>query len=220
MEERRHSRRSPLDVPLHVEGHDADHERWTEMTRSCDVSEGGLAFTLAHRVDLGSLLHLSLPLPRRFRRYEPTASSYKTYALVRDVEGAGPYRVGVKFFGQQAPKGHFDHPGMRYRLPGDRAERHERRRGRRLDIFTNVVLRVPGAGREERTIAENIGRGGARALTSLPLRKGDVVEFEEIGGAFRTRAEVRNVYVGEDRIPRLNLHFIDAPAPEHLVPPT
>ena len=82
----------------------------------------------------------------------------------------------------------------------------------------NVIVRRLDADGEERTIAENIGRRGARTLTSLPIGKGDVVEFREVDGAFHTRAEVRNVYIGDDRIPRLNLHFLDAIAPERLVP--
>jgi hypothetical protein len=51
----------------------------------------------------------------------------------------------------------------------------------------------------------------------MALAKGDVVVVEELGGDFRTRAEIRNVYIGEDRIPRLNLAFLDAEAPPRLV---
>lgn len=218
MEDRRRARRMSLDVPLHVEGHDVDGSAWAEMTHSVDASDGGLAFELAHPVDRGSLLHLSLPLPRMLRRYDPTGSTYKVFALVREVQGRGPRRVGVQFLGQHPPKGHLDHLGRRYRLPGDRAQRQERRSERRLDIFMNVIVRCPGQGREERTIAENIGRRGARTLTSLPIDKGDVVDFEEIGGDFRARAEVRHVFIGADRIPRLNLLFLDATAPSRLVP--
>jgi hypothetical protein len=97
----------------------------------------------------------------------------------------------------------------------------DRRVHRRLDVFVDVVVkrldgRTDGAS-EERTIAENIGRGGARVLTSLLVLTGDVVMVQEVGGDFRTRAEVRNVYVGPDHIPRLCLHFLDAEAPPRLV---
>jgi hypothetical protein len=54
-------------------------------------------------------------------------------------------------------------------------------------------------------------------MTSLPLAKGDIVMVEEMGGPFKTRAEICNVYIGEDRIPRLNVHFLDSEAPERLV---
>jgi serine/threonine protein kinase len=103
----------------------------------------------------------------------------------------------------------------------------ERRRDTRLDIFANFKLRrMDSQGdvlQEERTIAENVGRGGARVCTSMAsLGPGDVVVIEEVGGPrkdepFTTRAEVRNSYLGKDNIRRLNLRFLDRPAPKHLV---
>jgi eukaryotic-like serine/threonine-protein kinase len=98
----------------------------------------------------------------------------------------------------------------------------ERRRSGRLDIFVNLMIRRVGSLgttlQEERTIAENIGRGGARVLTTMSsLGMGDVLQVEEVGGEFRTRAEVRNAYVGKDNIRRLNLRFMDRPAPDRLV---
>jgi serine/threonine protein kinase len=103
----------------------------------------------------------------------------------------------------------------------------ERRRDTRLDIFANFKLRrMDSQGdvlQEERTIAENVGRGGARLCTSMAsLGPGDVVVIEEVGGPnkdepFTTRAEVRNSYLGKDNIRRLNLRFLDRSAPKHLV---
>ena len=102
----------------------------------------------------------------------------------------------------------------------------ERRRVTRLDIFVNFVLRRQGTLgtllQEERTIAENIGRGGARVPTTMSsLVPGDIVYLEEVGSSakepFKTRGEVRGTYVGKDGIRRLNLHFLDRPAPDYLV---
>jgi hypothetical protein len=98
----------------------------------------------------------------------------------------------------------------------------DRRRVTRLDIFVNFIIRRVGTAgtvlQEERTIAENVGRGGARVMTSMSsLAPGDIVHLEEVGGPFRTRAEVRGSYVGKDRIRRLNLRFLDSPAPDYLV---
>jgi serine/threonine protein kinase len=98
----------------------------------------------------------------------------------------------------------------------------DRRQTGRLDIFVNLIVRRVGTLgtvlQEERTIAENIGRGGARVLTGMvSVATGDVLHLEEVGGDFRTRAEVRNAYVGKDNIRRLNLRFLDGPAPDRLV---
>ncbi len=103
----------------------------------------------------------------------------------------------------------------------------ERRRDTRTDIYANFKLRrVDSQGnvlQEERTIAENVGRGGARVMTTMAsLGTGDVVLIEEVGGPkadgpYSTRAEIRHSYVGPDQIRRLNLKFLDRPAPKHLV---
>jgi serine/threonine protein kinase len=106
--------------------------------------------------------------------------------------------------------------------PEPEPEASDRRRVTRLDIFVNFVLRREGTLgtvlQEERTIAENVGRGGARVMTTMSsLVSGDIVHLEEVGGPFKTRAEVKGVYVGKDKIRRLNLHFLDSPAPDYLV---
>jgi len=98
----------------------------------------------------------------------------------------------------------------------------ERRRETRLDIFVNFILRRVGTLgtvlQEERTISENIGLGGAQVMTTMStLVPGDHVQLEEVGGPFKTKAEVRGAYVGKDNIRRLNLKFLDGPAPPHLV---
>ena len=98
----------------------------------------------------------------------------------------------------------------------------ERRRASRLNIFYNFKLRRLGTGgtvlQEERTVAENMGRGGARVFTTMTaLAPGDIVELQHVDGPYKTRAEVRGSYVGKDNIRRLNLHFLDSPAPDYLV---
>jgi len=64
------------------------------------------------------------------------------------------------------------------------------------------------------TLIEARNQPGAKGMVVLT---GDVVMVQEVGGDFRTRAEVRNVYVGPDHVPRLCLHFLDAEAPPRLV---
>jgi len=98
----------------------------------------------------------------------------------------------------------------------------DRRRATRLETPVNFMLRrVGSAGKvlqEERTVAENIGRGGARVFTSISsMAPGDIVHLEQVDGPFKTRAEVRGTYVGKDRVRRLNLRFLDSPAPDYLV---
>ena len=135
---------------------------------------------------------------------------------------AGELRVGVRFLGKSPPKGYEANPGGLYLLPTDPppVTKEERRKWPRMAVFVNVRLRwITSGGQEmeEQTIAENIGRGGARVMTSLPVVKGDVVRMEELDGDFQVRAEIRNIYIGSDHIPRLNLRFVDAAAPDRLL---
>jgi len=98
----------------------------------------------------------------------------------------------------------------------------DRRRAPRLEIFINLMIRRMGTLgtvlQEERTVAENFGRGGARVLTSMSsIVPGEIIGVSEIGGDFETRAEVRGTYLGKDNVKRLNLRFIDREGPERLV---
>lgn len=228
-EERRQRPRLGLKLPVRVAGFDPHGHQWTEMATVLDVSSSGASFVLKHAAVRGSVLHLLVPLPKRFRSYDLGEASYHVYGLVRSARSEPDgVRVGVMFLGKHPPRGYDKEPGAIYLLPEDPdpgrpagASPQDRRAHRRLDVFVNLVVkrldgRKDGAV-EERTIAENIGRGGARVLTSLLVLTGDVVMVQEVDGDFRTRAEVRNVYVGPDHVPRLCLHFLDAEAPPRLV---
>ena len=197
-----------LNLPVRVQGHEPNGEPWAEMTTSEDASFGGASFSLKHPVVTGQVLNLSLPLPKRFRQYDLTDPSYHVYGLVRGVRSAPEgVRVGLMFLGKNPPRGYDQNRGGRYLLPTDAAPiPKERREFLRGDIYVNLRLkRTVGDGassQEEQTIAENVGKGGARVLTSMPVSKGEIVLVEEVGGPFRTRAEIRNIYIGPDLIPR------------------
>ncbi len=99
----------------------------------------------------------------------------------------------------------------------------ERRSSTRIRIPLELTLErlgPDGQPRErERTVAEDVGRGGAQVLTALSsVTVGEVVRVREQGGDFETRATVRSVHLGADRIQRLSLQFLDRQAPDRLVP--
>ena len=228
--DRRADPRMELTLPVRVQGHDPKGAPWEEMATTDDASFGGASFTTKHPLEVHQALLLSLPLPKAFRHYDLSEQSYRVYALVRNVTpGKSGVRVGVLFLGRNPPKGYEKNPGGRYLLSTDpppatppATKERERRQFERLEnAFVNLKLtRVNGEGnpqQEERTVAENVGKGGARVMTTLPVMKGEILLVEEMGGSFRTRAEICNVYVGADRIPRLNLHFLDSQAPDRLV---
>lgn len=224
---RRQETRMTLSLPVRVQGFKPDGSTWEEMSTLENVSTSGAAFHVRHLVAKGHVFLLSMPLPKRFRRYDESEASYRTYALVRHAQSEPTgYSVGVMFLGKNPPRGFDKNPGGLYFLPHDPppvTAPKDRRKWQRVDTFVNLrVTRLApqGAGpQEERTIAENISRGGARILTSMAVAKGEMLMVEEVDGTFRSRAEVRNLYIGPDSIPRLNLMFLDGEAPERLVGP-
>jgi hypothetical protein len=221
--ERRKHARVAVRIPVRVQGRDPNGSTWEEISSCQDVSVGGVGLTLKHPVQVGQVLHLSLPLPARLRQHDLTDPSYRVYALVRSVRpGAGAARLGLLFLGKHPPRGAESLPGGVFLLPGD-PEPVERRRFPRY--VARFLLRLEaewapgGVAREERTETEDVSAWGAKVKSNLPAAKGTMLQVEEVGGEFRTRAEVRGISIGTDGLPRLSLLFLDGPVPERLLPP-
>ena len=214
-----------MKIPVRVQGREAEGSTWEEMSSCEDASAGGVGLLLKRPVVLGQVLHLSLPLPQRFRQYDLTDPSYRTYSLVRNVRpgpGADSARVGVVFLGKNPPRGAHALPGELYLMPGDPTPVERRKFQRcfaRLSLKLAAEQAPGGVAVEERTVAEDISQQGAQVrATTLPVVKGAILQVEEIGGDFKTRAEVRSISIGTDGHPRLSLLFLDCPTPERLLP--
>ena len=118
--ERRKTPRLGLAIPLRIQGFLADRSTWEEFSTTTDVSSGGACFALAHEVELGQVLLLSLALPKRLRQYDLNDVTYRIYSLVRGVRRRSDRpRVGVMFFGKFPPRGFEERPAARYLLPSD-----------------------------------------------------------------------------------------------------
>jgi serine/threonine protein kinase len=159
---------------------------------------------------------------------QEVGGSFGTKSIVRHISTGTDRvrRLGIEFVDRTAPD-HLvptDSAGLRSgSAKGVAAKRDERRKDSRLGISIDVILRQisPGGAvlREERTVVDNIGRRGARVLTTMTdLGVGDVVSIQEVGSEFKTRATVRSAITGPDNIRRVGLEFLDRTAPDHLVP--
>lgn len=208
--DRRH-RREDADLPVVVRGHDRRGQAWQENTKTENVSAGGVSFLLRSPVREGDAVHLSLPLPEPYRKFDHRAPSYEVYALVRKVGRGQPRRVGAMFFGKDPPMG--SDFCVIPSAPGMKERRHPR-----YEMFLNVKLRRLEADprQEELSVIENISEGGAQNPTTLPIAKNEIVHVEEIGGTFRARAQVQSVHVGKDKVPRLHLKFVDPEASKQV----
>ena len=222
--ERRKQRRVPLRFPVRVQGREPDGTTWEEMSSCEDASAGGLGLGLKRAVVLGQVLHLSMPLPQRFRQHDYTDPSYRVYALVRNVRPApgGGNRVGLLFLGKNPPRGTESRPGELLLMPGDPTPVERRKFQRmlaRLSLRLEAEHAPGGVAMEETTIAEDVSLRGAQVKAStLPVVKGAILQVAEVSGDWKTRAEVRNISIGPDGHPRLHLLFLDANAPERLLP--
>jgi hypothetical protein len=222
--ERRKHRRVPMKLPVRVQGRDADGTAWEEMATCEDASAGGVGLRLGHTVVLGQVLHLSLPLPQRFRQYDLTDPSYRVYTLVRNVGPVpgGGLRVGLLFIGKHPPRGADSLPGGLFLMPGDPNPVERRKFARhvaRLSLRLEAENAPGGVAVEERTVTDDVSLWGAQVrATTLPVVKGAILNVQEIGSDFKTRAEVRNISIGPEGHPRLSLLFLDSPAPEHMLP--
>jgi hypothetical protein len=88
-----------------------------------------------------------------------------------------------------------------------------------MQLFVNLRLRRRGdsGGVEERTVTENVSRGGARVFTTLPVSDGETVTVADLEDRVAVEALVRHVYTGPDRVTRLNLEFPDVAGFERLL---
>ena len=216
--DRRRQPRATVSVPVQVQGQYPDGETWQETTATSVASAGGAAMALRHTVLLGQALHLSLPLPKRFRTFDLGAPTYRVYAVVASAPPSG--EVGLRFLGKDPPGGYTRNGAGLFLTPPPPEPSTERRSAPRRDGTFFFVLKPRGNGRdrqEEATVADNLGLGGARVMSTQFFARGEVLDVEEAGGPFRTRAAVRNAYVGEDSVWRLNLMFLDAQAPDRLL---
>jgi hypothetical protein len=214
--EQRRTRRVPMKLAVRVQGRDSDGTKWEEMTTAEDASAGGLAITLKHPARVGQVLHLTLPLPPRFRQYDLTQSSYRVYGLVRGKRSGN--RFGLLFLGKHPPRGAESLPAGLYFMPGD-PRPMTGKQGFEVVLRLEAENAPGGVPQEEHTIAQNVREREVEVkTTSLPVLKGAIVTVEEVAGDYRTRAEVQGIVIAKDGNPLLKLLLLDAPVPERLLP--
>lgn len=235
----RKEERVTLLLPVQVRTYSPKGAPLEEEALMQDVSAGGMAFRSHLPLRKGQVVQLDGPVPKTLRQFGRESDSYTVYAIVRNIlvddDGC---RVGVMFFGKEAPRGYDRNPSARYLLPSDlKAEKQQgkrpipepeppvdpigKRRHERHDVSVDVELfLVDEWGAlldEERTVTENLSVGGAAVLSKHPFAVGDVIVVREVGGPFKARAQVVGSSLGANQVRRLNLKFLDSSGSVHLV---
>ena len=99
-------KRMGLHLPVEVRGEDAGGVRFTEFTRSFNVSGGGICFESHRQISVGTRLQMSIELPVNLRRHFGDQDVYRARAVVCRVErfeGEAAARIGARFLGEGAP---------------------------------------------------------------------------------------------------------------------
>jgi hypothetical protein len=94
-------KRVGLHLPLEVDGREAGSgAKFSETTRTLNVSGGGLAFETGRDLQMGSRVDLRIELPPPLRHHFGGKAAYAVRAVVCRVErsqGAATARIGVRF---------------------------------------------------------------------------------------------------------------------------
>ena len=223
--------RLALNLPLRVFCRETAEYEWTEKSRLLDVNQFGAGFTLMRPVEVGRVIHLSIPLPHQLRCYDQFEPTYSVWGLVRHIsvlkhESPLRFRIGVAFIGRHAPASYGEDPTHRYeplplktghsalwclrRLPLT-TQRSERRESRLIIPLEVLVETLDDTGKpltQEYTVTERISSLGACIPSSLDVGIGRVLRISSPADGVSIFAAVRSREKGPDGITRLGLEFI------------
>jgi hypothetical protein len=230
---RRVRERLKLSLPARIQFREDAETEWTEMTRLNDLTPFGASFSLTRPIDVGRLLHLTLPMPRQLRCFDHVEDQYRVYALVRFIRAQFPegsvtplFTLGVAFVGKRPPASYQLDVKKRYEvfepetdgglwklLEQKPVEGQVQKKESRLNVPVEVTVELYderwNITAREQTVTENISRRGAAVYTSLQAERGSYVRLTSARYQTSAFAVVRAHRTGSDGIPRLHLEFMD-----------
>lgn len=195
------NRNSLYRLPVRIRGKDSDGELRQEMSTTSNVSTNAATFLMEREVTVGSVLLLSLPLPRSWRKHSLDTPIYSTYAEVLFVEPSnGKYVVGVRFISSAKAR----------ELEGGQAKKERRREARVQIPVAMEVQKLDEVGcviSNEMSLTENVSPGGAMLMVFNSYDIGDTIRVTAFAEAFSSMAIIRGTSLGEDGINRINIEF-------------
>lgn len=227
---KRRSVRNPLRIPVTVVYRPEPTVIIREMTSAVSVSDIGIGFRLKQELEEGQVVELSLQLPRELRKYDLESEYYHVWGVIRHCiksrtsdDSIEAHYIGVALIGARPPTFYERNPMALFELAGcgsdgfwlasEIARSVSRKRQPRYPIPVDVTIikfdPTNGPVEEENTVTENISLGGAAVFSALPLKVGDIVKVVTRQYNLTLLAEIRNVRVGTDGLPRIHLRFTD-----------
>lgn len=222
--------RIPLTLPIRVTCRESREHEWTEQSRLVDVTHFGAGFTLTRPVDVGRLIHLTIPLPQQLRCFDHNEPMYSVWGLVRHISaisssepGRPLFRIGVAFVGKDVPDSFAQDPTLRYepvpvqvgqntRWKLGRRPPVNKRRETRLVIPLEVLVEILDENgkplMQEYTVTETISSFGTCVPTNLDVDVGQVLRITSASDQVSIFAAIRSRKVAADGITRLGLEFV------------
>lgn len=107
MADKRLRPRLKVHMPVQVVGKSVHQERFREICQTQDASAYGVCLRLLSQVERGSIVYLSMRMPRKLRLYDLASDIYQIYAQVQHVKllSNGMREVGLAFLGKNPPPG-------------------------------------------------------------------------------------------------------------------
>ncbi|HMG34443.1 MAG TPA: response regulator [Blastocatellia bacterium] len=209
---RRWDRRLNLYIAAQVTGYDRDLGRWQEPAETVDVSKLGITFRIRKHLAVGTIIHISLPMPTKLRMHDFDAPNYNCYAIVRRAEPSkkGVRLLAVELIGEDPPSGYLQTPWASFQ---DRQwNGSERRRKPRqpkdeviwIEYFTESMRSI----RREAARTENVSEGGMRVRIKSAPNEFEYARVSYPDGRLQTFAVLCDRYTGEDNFERLCLRFL------------
>jgi hypothetical protein len=128
LKRRRRSKRMPLTMPAQVKFQSSQSGAWEEIIRLTSVSMLGAGMVLSRKVNVGTLLQLTLSLPAELRFFDQALPQYNIWAIVRYVvpkynpispeNSPKAYEIGVAFVGKNPPESFLKDPYTTYDIQG------------------------------------------------------------------------------------------------------
>jgi CheY-like chemotaxis protein len=211
--DRRNDRRLNLYITAQVIGYASDGSRWEEPAETIDVSRTGLTFRIRRRVRIGTVVQVSLPLPKQLRMHDFDAPSYSVYALVRHAQASrkGARTVGVDLLGNEPPAGFLDRPWATFRdKDWDGADRRRKPREAKQEViwveyFDDAMRSL----RREAARTDNVSHGGMRVRVKSAPADLEYARITYTDGKPERIAVVCDRFVGKDSFERLCMRFLE-----------
>lgn len=107
MADKRLRPRLKVRMPVQVVGKSTQQEKFREICQTQDASAYGVCLRLLSQVERGSIVYLSMRMPRKLRLYDLASDVYQIYAQVQHVKllSNGMREVGLAFLGKNPPPG-------------------------------------------------------------------------------------------------------------------